>query len=182
MLYGTVSGESTQTPNYELVIDNTSRHCLAAQDTLASGSESINMVWTYAIDGFLQKEENLQTVFPFNNCKVKILRQESDTEVSFKAFVKSCGGNYLFWPRIGIFSRQEWYMVFDRKYVTYEKREIVSTAGELHGATSMAIHFDKVALRRDNMSLKAFTFRLELDQAGWEVVDVLWVIDLLPVF
>lgn len=134
-------------------------------------------MWTYPTD------ENLQTVFPFNNCKVQILRQESDTVVSFKAFMKLCDGNYVFWPEIGVQRRRKWDITNnDRKYFTQENRKAVSTAGELQGATSIAAHFDKVALRKDNMSLKAFTFRIYLRQADWEVLDVMLMIDLLSVF
>lgn len=177
MQYGTVSGESTQTPNYELVIYKPSVYCLVNGDKLISGSETISIMWTYPT------EENLQTVFPFNNCTVQILRQETDKVVSFKAFMKLCSGNYVFWPEIGVKSRQKWDITSnDRKYFKQEWRKIVSTPGELRGATSVAAHFDKVALRKDNMSLKEFTFRVYQRQADWEVVGVTLKIDLLPVF
>ncbi|XP_048743396.2 uncharacterized protein LOC125656847 isoform X1 [Ostrea edulis] len=169
--------ESTQTPNYELVIYKPSVYCLVNGDKLISGSETISIMWTYPT------EENLQTVFPFNNCTVQILRQETDKVVSFKAFMKLCSGNYVFWPEIGVKSRQKWDITSnDRKYFKQEWRKIVSTPGELRGATSVAAHFDKVALRKDNMSLKEFTFRVYQRQADWEVVGVTLKIDLLPVF
>jgi hypothetical protein len=135
------------------------------------------MIWSAAA------EVTLQTVFPFNNCKVQILRKESNTLISFKAFVKSCNGTYVFKPKFRNQSQQNGDVVRnDGKYFRQEDGEVVSTAGELQGATSIAAHFEKAALREDNMSLKSFTFRVLLRQDNSEILNIIWFINLLSVF
>lgn len=165
------SEEGSQNPIYELVIDKPDIYCVTTGEKLLSGSESISIMWVYPT-------ENIeQTTFPFNDCKVRILAQENNNQLSFKATMKDCKGHFAFWPD---FARGSDSISFteEKKYYKQEDRQI-ETVGELQGAISVSCSFDKGSMRSNNVDFKDLSFRVYLTQKDWEVLDVTWVFNLL---
>lgn len=165
------SEQSSQNPVYQLVIDKPDIYCKTAGEKLISGSESISIMWVFPT------ENTEQIIFPFNNCKVRILAQETNNQLSFKATMKDCHGNFVFWPDLTRGSNSISFTE-EKKYFKQEDRQI-ETDGDLQGAVSVSCNFDKGAMQSNNVDFKDLSFRVYLTQKDWEVLDVTWVFNLL---
>lgn len=161
------SEESSQNPVYQLVIDKPDIYCKTVGEKLVSGSESISIMWVFPT------EKTEQDTFPFNNCKVRILANETDNQLSFKATMKDCYGNFAFWPDLARGSKSISYTE-EKKYYEQKERQI-----ETDGAISILCNFDKGAMKSKNVDFKDLSFRVYLIQKDWEVLDVTWVFNLL---
>lgn len=166
-----MSEESSENPIYQLVIDKPDIYCKTTGEKLVSGSESISIMWVFPTENTKQIE------FPFNNCKVRILAQENDNQLSFKATMKDCYGNFAFWPDI-VRGSSSISFTEEKKYFKQEDRQI-ETDGDLQGAVSVSCSFDKGAMLSNNVDFKELSFRVYLTQKDWEVLDVTWVFNLL---
>lgn len=166
-----MSEESSENPIYQLVIDKPDIYCKTTGEKLVSGSESISIMWVFPTENTKQIE------FPFNNCKVRILAHENDNQLSFKATMKDCYGNFAFWPDIARGSSSISFTE-EKKYFKQEDRQI-ETDGDLQGAVSVSCRFDKGAMLSNNVDFKELSFRVYLTQKDWEVLDVTWVFNLL---
>lgn len=161
------SEESSQNPVYQLVIDKPDIYCKTVGEKLVSGSESISIMWVFPT------EKTEQDTFPFNNCKVRILANETDNQLSFKATMKDCYGNFAFWPDLARGSKSISFTE-EKKYYEQKERQI-----ETDGAISILCNFDKGAMKSKNVDFKDLSFRVYLIQKDWEVLDVTWVFNLL---